>query len=401
MLIFRIRFMEPAGLFAVLWIGFVLGSVLFLHNRFYFPYSGVIWLLLVVCLFLLVAVAFPKHKKENIEPISLPTIPWFLLLLIILLGFFSVFYNMKNKGVGVDIFTNFSALQSVSHNAAVSRYSGGEAENSIISQILNTFIYLPALCSGYSVVYASRKKEQLICYLSFFPALFSMLLTSAKLAVVSFILLFFIGWYISYIVRYKSLPIIGLKKIISSAFITAFLYALFYFSFILRIGKTSENLFQVITNKLSIYAFGHIQGFDIWFQQFGWNWSDYGFGSQTFLAISSRLGWSEKKQGVYDLISGSSTNVYTQFRPLIEDYGAIFSLVIFIILGIFTYYLFNLLLRTSSVNLFAQVFLAALYYYYYYFITSPWIYSTYFLVFILFYVYLYISYQVRFIYKRR
>lgn len=195
--------------------------------------------------------------------------------------------------------------------------------------------------------------------------------------------------------RKKNIPLVF---VFSSALT---LYALFFLSFVLRIGSGEQNISKVISTKLMIYAFGHIQGFDIWFAEYAFELEDYGILKHTFLAISSKLGLSIKNQGVYGLISGSCTNVYTQFRSLIEDLGPVFAMIMLVIIFLIVYLLFYKLIYGKHTCVIEQTMFAANFFWLIYFIVSAWTYTTYLLTFVVFGLFLYISFHVKFVWGNR
>lgn len=399
---FKIKIIEPAGLFSYVWLLFILGSIIFLKREYQFFYSGINWILFSAILFTICAALFSKVNPRTIVNSSQElsfVMPWWLLSFFLALAFLRVMYLIYSQGASLSVFSDFSTLQSFSHQASVQRYSGEESF-SIIGQLLGTFIYATPLCAGYSLVYAKKKWQKLLCYSSFFPPLLSMLLTSAKLAVISYVIFVFVGYYVSYLARYKQLPQVNVKLLsrLSIAFVT--LLGLFYISFVLRIGQTSENVVGTIITKLAIYAFGHIQAFDLWFEEFAFRLPEYGFGISTFLAISSQLGLATKKIGIYDFIFGASSNVYTQFRGLIEDFGPILSLGILVILFILCYYCI-VLVKKKPLAILPQVVLSATLFYLLYFIVSAWAYTFYIITFIIFCIYLFVARYIRFVHRRR
>ncbi|HFR3367804.1 TPA: oligosaccharide repeat unit polymerase, partial [Streptococcus suis] len=148
--------------------------------------------------------------------------------------------------------------------------------------------------------------------------------------------------------------------------------------------------------KLGIYAFGHVQAFDIWLQTYLSSKPELGLGTNTFLAFSSILGLQDKKQGIYAFISGSSTNVFSQFRALISDFGIVFSLFIVLLLGLVLNILNDNLINSSGrVSVFQQVFYISILFYLLYFIVSPWAYMTFVAAFIIFYFYLLVAFYVK------
>lgn len=179
-------------------------------------------------------------------------------------------------------------------------------------------------------------------------------------------------------------------------------WKLLFFSFVLRIGNNVANNTEIITNKLALYAFGHIQSFDVWFDNQNFSLFNLDFGSNTFLAIASFLKIKNKQQGVYGFINGSSSNIFTPFRALISDFGPVVSLLIIFVIGIIIKKLLVSIEFSDSRNLiFEQVFLISLLFYLWFTFISPWVYMTYIFTFLIFYIYVVVAFKLHIKFKFR
>ncbi len=396
LLLFKLHIFHPAGMFAIIWIAFCIGSLLTLSSRYSFSFKGVTWILLSVLLYILPQAFFSiKYSDEKQNTYNIPRIPWGMLLCFIALAFGSVAFNMLKNGILFNVFTNFSSLLNISHSLALSRYSGNET-SSTVEQIFNLFIYVSPLCCGYSFVYANNWKKKMICFVSIVPVLLLVLLTNAKLALIAYIILFFVGFYVSYLNKNKCYfkVKLKLKYILLGLAASGIFFALIYLSFLLRIGTTDIDP-EIIITKIGEYAFGHIQGFDTWYSSIKANTVDYGLGINTFLAISSRFGFAEKIQGIYTILPGSCTNVYTQFRPLIEDWGPILSLFWLLTLGIITVATCNTMIQKDRANICSQVFLSMILFWDLHVFGSAWVYTSYIFIFFVFAFFIFYAYNRR------
>lgn len=65
---FKIKIMEPAGLYSIMWIVFIVGSILFLREEYDFKYSGISWILVSCYIFIIVSrVVWSKKKMQFIH----------------------------------------------------------------------------------------------------------------------------------------------------------------------------------------------------------------------------------------------------------------------------------------------------------------------------------------------
>lgn len=292
---------------------------------------------------------------------------------------FVVFTMLKN-GIQLETLFSFSKLMESTHEQAVDHYSGGDS-GGLFEQILGSFIYISPLCCGYTLPYVVNKRQRIVCFSSFLPAILCMLLLSTKLAFVTGIILFFLGYYVAYISKMKCEMHIRARTLLILGVAGVGFLGLIYLSFVLRIGENDDSIRQIIINKIGVYAVGHIQGFDTWFDR-----SDHdtmGLGIYTFRAISSKLGLLTKEQGVYSMMAGSCTNVYTPFRDLIEDWGPYASMVWILGSSIICSICYHTILSNGAKTRISQFVLVTNMFGFLYFI-SPWVYTTYFFVFLIF-----------------
>ena len=399
----KIKFFSIEGIFTTIWLLTILGSIIFLSAKYQFYYKGIYWILVVIFVFCLgskigeyisykrVIVVMSENQRNT------PCIPWKLNIIFILCSLFSVLYLMSAKGISINIFTNLERLQSISHSISVTRYAGEET-TTLIGQILNSFNYVTPICCGYSLNFANNKSHKIICYSSIIPLILSLLLTSAKLGLISFVILYFVGYYISYMYINRAYPSLKVRYIFLGITALIILLVIFYFSFYLRIGKSSVNVFGIILEKMYIYIFGHIQGFDIWFSNRKVDISSWGLGSNTFFAIPYKLGLVTRIRGFYEYEFGSSTNVYTYFRAMIEDFGYIFSIIILFALGLYIKYLSNAIIRDRKKIVARQWILSVLMFYIFYMYMSPFIFTSFYISFLIFAFFLYWSYYIRIVF---
>nr|AOP02851.1 Wzy [Streptococcus suis] len=398
--VLNIPLTSPPAIFSVIWSVFIFFSYLILSERYPFTFYGITWIF-CSCFLLSLGYAFrietkSTKTKEMESSVNSANISWSLLAVFIFLGLTGFILSAAKYGVSLNVFSDFDSLQSTSNSIAEQRYSGSSVGSSTLEQILNSFVYVLPLCGGYSLVYANSVRKKILIILTAVPSLLSMLLTSAKLAVVAYTILFFVSYYVSYLYLNKKFISINYRKIFQSLFLGYILYQLFYLSFLLRIGSTSASISRIIVTKLGIYAFGHVQAFDLWLPIYMSSDAELGFGGNTFLAFSSLIGVLDKKQGIYELISGSSTNVFTQFRSLISDFGILFGLLVIFILGIVLRIFYkNVINYSSKLIVLQQVLFISILFYLIYFIVSPWVYLTFVLTFFIFYFYLVVAFHFR------
>lgn len=386
--LFKLRALSPCGILAVYWLFFIIGSLVLLNDDYIFGFGGINWILIAVIAFvfgfLLVSLTQPQNYNKRTSTIIKPNIPWNILVLFYVLAFGNVAITVSKFGIDMSSIGGFMELQDAARESAVYRYSGSDLSLGFVGQILGCFLYAAPACAGYSWIEADTWKKRALCVCSFAPALISMFLTTGKLSVLSAVLLFFAGYYTSYLYERKKEICLKFNAIIKYAILGILLISAFIFSLVSRIGRMDNiGVVEIVMGKMEIYAFGHVQGFDTWFMNRSTDAEQLGLGTHTFLAISSRFGSYEKKQGVYDIIQGSCTNVYTSFRGLIEDFGMVGAVLLMFLMGILVACFYTNIKRSYRKQIGSQVGMIISLFCILDFIVSPFTYTTYILAFLI------------------
>ena len=107
---------------------------------------------------------------------------------------------------------------------------------------------------------------------------------------------------------------------------------------VLRTGEISERTILEICEKFVAYSLGHMHCVDMWYTSY--TPTDLAWGSKTFMGISNLLGIEDRVQGLYPeyLNIGKNgfygiSNIYTSFRPLVEDFGEVGAMIIMFGMG--------------------------------------------------------------------
>lgn len=342
---------------------------------------------------------FRKKVKTDFYPSN---ISWAILCAFIALGFINWLYQVRYSGFSLKSFFSIEELASMNNIIAVNRYAG-QSQSNVIIKILNIFLYATPLCGGFLLPFSNTKKKRVVALLSMFPIILLMLFCNGKSGFLASVLLFMLSWYSTYYYARKKVIRINGKYVLRFMVIGALILSCLLFSMVLRTGDVSWRTFHVIVNKFLIYAFGEIQAFDCWLSS---NYKNitYSLGAQTFTALFMLVGLATRKQGVYSLMPDSLGNVYTLFRGLIDDFGLFGSLLFVSISGVLMGILFERLRYSKKIPSFALACLIGIQFFYLYgYIISPWVYSSYIVSFVIFYIFIKISYynNIKLIYNGR
>lgn len=382
--------LEPAGIFAALWIFFAV-SALLLQNYIDLRFDG--------CTFILAGVIFfvagtifsdyffrPTPSETKLELRK----KWVTPLLIILLvgAMVNPLYSIILHGFSLRALLDMREVLEMNKGISEDRYAGAEAHD-VVNQFFLIFSYAAPVIGGLCFRLVG-KWNKVLCILTLIPCTFIALTQSLKMGMIASFILFFAAYIVcSYT---YGLPIRMKGKIILrfALVIAGFLGTLFI-SMVFRTGEVTEKTILEISEKFVSYAVGHMHNIDMWYTSY--QPTDLTWGSRTFLGISNILGIEERVQGIYPefLNVGKNgffgiSNTYTIFRPLVEDFGEVGAMVAMFIMGIIG----NMALKAVTAHratIFNQVVLVALFAYLMWsFSASFYAYTTYLAMFVVAYI---------------
>ena len=129
---------------------------------------------------------------------------------------------------------------------------------------------------------------------------------------------------------------------------------------------------------------------DMWYTTY--TPAELAWGSKTFMGISNLLGIEERVQGIYPeyLNIGKNgfygiSNVYTIFRPLVEDVGEAGTMVVMFFMGFISNYSFKNIIAHKKVFVNQVVIIAIFAYLMWSFVASFYAYTSYLAMFFLIY----------------
>ena len=382
--------LEPAGIFAALWIFFAV-SALLLQNYIDLRFDG--------CTFILAGVIFfvagtifsdyffrPTPSETKLELRK----KWVTPLLIILLvgAMVNPLYSIILHGFSLRALLDMREVLEMNKGISEDRYAGAEAHD-VVNQFFLIFSYAAPVIGGLCFRLVG-KWNKVLCILTLIPCTFIALTQSLKMGMIASFILFFAAYIVcSYT---YGLPIRMKGKIILrfALVIVGFLGTLFI-SMVFRTGEVTEKTILEISEKFVSYAVGHMHNIDMWYTSY--QPTDLTWGSRTFLGISNILGIEERVQGIYPefLNVGKNgffgiSNTYTIFRPLVEDFGEVGAMVAMFIMGVIG----NMALKAviaHRATIFNQVVLVALFAYLMWsFSASFYAYTTYLAMFVVAYI---------------
>lgn len=367
---------------------------LIIFNKYKFESYGILWISCALFLFflggilssgLIKKIAF-QHVGKNF---SFNTkLAKYILIISTIVGILFPIEFLWERQISIKALLNFTNLLEINHRIAVERYTLG-VSHSKIGSILLIFVYFSPLIGGFNYNFFPDVKMKYLCLFSILPALLTLIVTNTKAVFLGAVFLFLSGYFAGLVKLGKHLPKLSVKKLISILVLVFIFLGILYVSMIFRLGKFDSSVIYIVNKKFLVYALGHVPAFDIWFSDNAFS-GDHYFGVRTFCGIFDFLGIFERVQGIYSDRAywlEFSSNVYTVYRPLVEDFGPYLGLFIMMLFGFFMNIVFNLT-RYSKNPRRGVVLLSAFYFYVLYFVTSVWSYMSFTVCFVLFVVYL-------------
>jgi oligosaccharide repeat unit polymerase len=240
-----------------------------------------------------------------------------------------LFYMITRAEAVNDIVTHLISGEFMSYalNNAVQRYTNfDEVSQQSIIQRFGTISFLMSGSLAASIKTERRKVHMLLILM--------ILIESASLARLG-VLVVFVTYFVEFVIRHnvrlQKLPLMRLGVI--AFFLVVILAAIFLFSAYGRVSDKDDGILEILLMKLGVYTIAMYEALLLWMQtnsdQYG---STYGLGS--FAGAFKILGF-EFEQGFYKPIDTSHgvTNIYTNIRGFLSDFGLVGSCILMFIFG--------------------------------------------------------------------
>lgn len=306
------------------------------------------------------------------------------------LGFAKSINVLISHGFHLSSLLDFSSLLKINNSLAVSRYSGTLNDGNRMTQLLAVFSYGAPLVGGFAYLCCNSLRHKLVCILSLTPLLFGGLTQGVKMGIIASFFLFITGYINCSILLGKAVVLKG-RTIIYGSLAIFLLISILLISMMFRIGKFDVQTFFVVRGKFIAYAFGHLPAFDMWYEQQSFLPNNLTYGGKLFMGISNFFGVLKREAGLYQdfqkiALDGSATNVYSIFRIFVEDFGIILCPMIFLILGILVQYSYIKLKKLIDFKVYSVICASFLYFTFWSFATTVFAYTTFIVLFLLYYL---------------
>ena len=259
-----------------------------------------------------------------------------ILAISMILGLASNVVFIAGSSVNFSDVLDIEKLVVVSNQLYVQRYAETSPAPPVLSQILLPFVYLAPAVGGILFVLRRETKWKVLALLSFLPAIAVTILQTTKAAVL-FSMTFWLSGYFAARLRFGRLAVFTKGHLLTAAIVTGVVTIFFFGVSLARMASTDFALLNIVAVKLLTAAFGHMTVFSRWLAEYWSQPFNPSLGSVTFAGPLERFGYGYRIPGLFDsvvdLVAGETSNIYTAFRPLIQDFTIPGALVVLAILG--------------------------------------------------------------------
>lgn len=260
-----------------------------------------------------------------------------ILIAAVVLGIGSNLAFLRSSSIALSAVLDIETLVIVSNQAYFQRYAeAGAPPPPALSQALLPFVYLAPAVGGILFELRREKVWKFVALTSFIPAISVTILQTTKAALLFAMVLWLSGYFATRL-RHGKLAVFTRGHILVAAVLGVVLTTFFFAVGLARLASTDVSLLNVVMLKLLTSAFGHMTVFSQWLSDYMNQSFNPSLGRITFAGPLEMFGFGQRIPGLFDsiveLVAGDTSNIYTAFRPLIQDFSIPGALLVLTALG--------------------------------------------------------------------
>ncbi len=332
--------LQPSAFFALLWCFAGIAPLVFAPEE-HVGVNAVAWLLVANIAVSAGALA-GNYGFRTRKPRELPApsqaelrVLSIVLLLSLFLGIGSCIATIIESHVSLADLLDVQRLVVITNQVYVARAAETAAEPAQgLTQALLPFVYLAPALGGIVFVARRRIRWKLVCMATLIPSVLVTILQTTKAALLFAVILWLSG-YFTMRLRQGKTAVFTRGHLAIGLVLGGMGVILFLGTSLARLGSTDLGLIGTASGKLIGAAFGHMTVLSQWLTEYWIQPFSPTLGKVTFAGPLELVGVGQRIPGLFesliDLISGDTSNIYTAFRPLIQDFtlpGAIAALVL-------------------------------------------------------------------------
>ncbi len=329
---------NKALIFSLLWSFFICFGIILFHNIYTFDLYGLYWIFLMCCFFSLAYYFFNRwythiiiKKGEETENCNTKIVSYILIATVIVKIISITIYLIVNGITLSDLFPG--NITDTIQKLTLMKYGERPLSNPFYLSIMNGVSYAGVIVFGYYYL-RSSKKTKLLGLLFVLVYMISSVLTVSKLEIILLFVLFASGLICSISnsnMDFKNILLKNKKMVFALGIVILLITCFIIIHFLIRSNFT-RNPFT----SFALYGFGQVPAFDFYFDNL--RTSNLSYGLYTFYGVLDNIGLIKESipQGLYEkvvLTNELTTNIFTIFRPLIDDFGLFGSSVYVLALG--------------------------------------------------------------------
>lgn len=246
---------------------------------------------------------------------------------VFVLNIFNVIYLFNFLGFNIFTFANISVLMTHMQHIAYLRYVESVETLPLLSRLINVLVY--ATC-GYDGFFFAKTREK-YWLMNLVGLLMQMVMLNAK-SVLVFGLAFFVGGVLTGLKYFHiRVKIVDLCK----GFLAILLFIIFFVLINYFRHAAKYDIYTELQKIMFSYVVGPLSAFSIWYEYA--DESTMELGANTFTCVFRILGLIEQHtHGEFLYVGDLTTNVYTLFKHLVNDFSKVGTILIFSLLGFFS-----------------------------------------------------------------
>ena len=334
--------LHPAAMFPGWWMLAAISPLIFAYDEPVSP-AAMAWVIVACIAVSAGAIAggggIATRRLAQPMPVSRleKTLLSWPMVLAIVLGMLSNVAFAAASGVSPADMLDIEKLVVVSNRLYVARYAEIGVPPPRLSQALLPFVYLAPAIGGLVFVIRREWRWKTLAMLTMIPAIAVTVLQTTKAAVL------FSGtlWLSSYFaarLRLGNIKTITKGHLIVAGAVGVVVTVFFFAVGLARMASTDTALGALVRVKLVTAAFGHMSVFSSWLTEYSGQPFKPTLGAYTFAGPLELMGLKQRIPGIFEnvveLIAGETSNIYTGFRPLIQDFTMPGALAILALLGV-------------------------------------------------------------------
>jgi oligosaccharide repeat unit polymerase len=347
---------SPSSIFALIWAAYIPTLLFFVSDAQPFV-KGMVWILASVLAVAagsaIAGMISPRMATKSVAPSPVAaSILTKLTIIGIIVGLMDAGWLFVARGVAVQDILSFKALMLVSAANRGEAYAG-ELETPVFERVAFTMIYLGTLYGGVLFKLSKRRSDKVIAILALLVLILINTLHGSRFGSI-YGGAFWLSAYLAATVALAD-PVRNTGSTFLLRFGVAGIVIVFVFSILtmtVRYELFADNpAARVGWAYMLSDPFGFVAAFGIWFNESGMHDSAPMYGARVFRRIAGLWGKSYPLYGAID-VGFNTSNVYTIFRELIDDFTLWGSLEMLLFYGFVARIVFwRTTLRVSRVGL--------------------------------------------------